>query len=122
MEASADIIKTFKRMQWSGSARYSKHRRHLTDTLTEFTGVEPDTISFDMELSAYLGVDPMADISKIWNYERTGKAVTLVIGEKAYGKYKWTVESHKINSETHDKYGDLTSVTVSVNLLEYLKS
>jgi len=117
---SSEQIETFKNMQWSGSVRYSTHKRHLSNALTEFTGIEPDTMSFEMTLSAYLGVDPMAELVKIWTYERKGQALPLVIGEKGYGKYRWCIENHKIKMETYDKAGNLTGATVSVNLLEYL--
>jgi len=121
-QVSSNTIKTIDRVQWSGSVRYSEHKRHLTNALTEFTGINPDTISFDIKLSIYLGVEPMAELAKIWIYERSGKALPLVIGEKVYGKYRWTIISHKIKFETYDKKGNLTGVTVSVDLLEYLKS
>jgi len=121
-QVSSNTIKTINRVEWSGSARYSEHQRHLTNALTEFTGLNPDTISFEMVLSVYLGVDPMAELTKLWEYERSGKAVTLVIGEKVYGKYRWTVKSHKIKFETYDKKGNMTGATVAVDLLEYLKS
>lgn len=117
---SSEQIETFKNMQWSGSVRYSTHQRHLSNSLTEFTGIEPDTMSFEMTLSANLGVDPMAELVKIWTYERKGQRLPLVIGEKGYGKYRWCIESHKIKMETFDKAGNLTGATVSVNLLEYL--
>jgi len=119
---SAKTVRTIDNVQWSGSARYGEHQRHLTDTLTEFTGLDPDTISFDMVLSVYLGVEPQAELVKIWQYERTGKAVPLVIGDKTYGKYRWTIKSHRIRMQHYDKYGNLTGATVSVNLLEYLRS
>ena len=117
---SSEQIETFKNMQWSGSARYSKHKRHLSNSLTEFTGVDPDAMSFDMTLSAYLGVDTMAELVKIWTYERKGQPLPLVIGEKAYGKYRWCIEDHKIKMEHYDKTGNLSGATVSVSLLEYL--
>lgn len=121
-QVSSNVIKTFDNLQWSGSARYSEHNRHLTNALTEFTGIDPDTVSFDMELSAYLGVDPMTELAKIWTYERSGKPLSLVVGERAYGKYKWTIKSHKIKMKTYDKRGNVTGASVSVDLLEYLKS
>lgn len=121
-QVSSNVIKTIDNLQWSGSARYSEHNRHLTNTLTEFTGIDPDTMSFDMELSAYLGVDPMAELTKIWTYERSGKPLSFVVGERAYGKYKWTIKSHKIKMRTYDKRGNVTGASVSVDLLEYLKS
>ena len=75
-QVSSNVIKTLDNLQWSGSARYGEHSRHLTNALTEFTGIDPDTMSFDMELSAYLGVDPMAELVKIWTYERSGKPLS----------------------------------------------
>ena len=121
-QVSSNVIKTLDNLQWSGSARYGEHSRHLTNALTEFTGIDPDTMSFDMELSVYLGVDPMAELVKIWTYERSGKPLSLVVGERAYGKYKWTIKSHKIKMRTYDKKGNVTGTSVSVDLLEYLKS
>lgn len=120
-KASADMIRTITNMTWSGSANYSTHSRHLTDSLTEFTGVGPDEISGDIVLSAYLGVDPMTDLVKIWDYERKGQALPLVIGSKAYGKYRWVIKNHKIKMQTFDSSGDLLSATVSISLLEYTK-
>lgn len=121
-QVSSDMVKTFEKMQWSGSARYSQHNRHLTNALTEFTGIDPDTMSFDMELSEYLGVDVMPELVKIWVAERNGKPLSLVIGERPYGKYKWTIKSHKIKLKTYDRRGNMTGASVSVDLLEYLKS
>ena len=121
-QVSSNVIKTLDNLQWSGSTRYGEHSRHLTNALTEFTGIDPDTMSFDMELSVYLGVDPMAELVKIWTYERSGKPLSLVVGERAYGKYKWTIKSHKIKMRTYDKKGNVTGASVSVDLLEYLKS
>lgn len=121
-QVSSTIVKTFDKLQWSGSARYSEHKRHLINALTEFTGLDPDTISFDMELSVYLGVDPAIELDKVWTYERSARPLSLVIGEKVYGKYKWTIVKHKINAKTFDRLGNMASAVVSVDLLEYMKS
>lgn len=118
---SDDLIETLSNVQWSGSARYGTHKRHLINAMTEFTGIEPDTMSFDMTLSAYLGVDVMTELNKIWTYERTGQTLPLFIGEKGYGKYRWTIESHKIKMSSYDNKGNVSGVTVSVNLLEYVR-
>lgn len=118
---SADTVQTINNAVWSGSARYSEHQRHLTNALTEFTGLDPDTFSFDITLSAYLGVDPMTAIVQLWQYERNGTSVPLVIGNKGYGKYRWTVKKHKIKMQTYGFGGNVTGAIVSVDLLEYLK-
>lgn len=120
-KVSADMVRTISNVTWSGSANYNTHARHLTDSLTEFTGVAPDEMTFEIVLSAFLGVSPMADINKIWEYERRGQALPLVIGAKAYGKYRWVIKSHKITMQTFSGSGDLIAATVSISLLEYIK-
>lgn len=118
---SDQAVETIQNFVWSGSARYSTHQRHLSDALTEFTGLDPDGITFDIYLSAYLGVNPMSEVVKIWSYERSGAAVPLTIGTHAYGKYRWSILSHKVKAQDFDTAGDMTSATLSLTLQEYLR-
>ena len=118
-EVSPDVVWTLSNFQWSGSARYAVHQRPGTHALTEFTGLDPDKISFDLTLSTALGADPMKELTKIWVYEREGAALTLVLGNKGYGKFKWTIVSHKMKTDYHDASGALLSVKASVSLQEY---
>ena len=118
---SREVFRTPKNMVWSGSVRYATHERHNTHALTEFTGLDPDNFSFDILLAAELGVDPLKEVVKIWNFERNGEALGLVIGGKAYGKYRWTIKDLKTKIEYTDKAGDMYAVEMSVELLEYLR-
>lgn len=118
---SREVFRTPNNMMWTGSARYATHERHATHALTEFTGLNPDNFTFDMLLTAELGVDPMEELVKIWTYERDGEAVGLVIGGHAYGKYRWNIKKHETKMEHTDASGNLYVVEVSVELLEYLK-
>ncbi len=120
-QASSEAVQTIKNLVWSGGAKYSTHDRHGGNALTEFTGLKPDSITFDMELSAFLGVNPMDAISKLWAYERSGEALRLVIGTHGCGKYRWNVVNHKIKAKHHDGDGDILTATVSVTLQEYLR-
>ena len=120
-QVSQEVLETIDGLEWSGSARYAVHQRHNQNALTEFTGLDPDKITFSMFLSQELGVDVMAELVKLWNYERKGESVYLVLGEKCYGKCKWNVVSHKIQAKNYDKYGNLESAEVSVELQEYLR-
>lgn len=118
---SASVVRTLDNFQWSGSARYAAHQRHLGRGLLEFTGVDPDKISFDMTLSTQLGASPAREISKIAKYESKGRTLPLIIGSKAYGTYRWVIAGHSVKAKTFDRRGNLSVVVVSVNLQEYAR-
>ncbi len=118
---SSSVVRTLDNFQWSGSARYAAHQRHLGRGLLEFTGVDPDKISFDMTLSTQLGASPAREISKIAKYESKGRTLPLTIGSKAYGTYRWVITGHSVKAKTFDRRGNLSVVVVSVNLQEYVR-
>ena len=118
---SSSVVRTLDNFQWSGSARYAAHQRHLGRGLLEFTGMDPDKISFDMTLSTQLGASPAREISKIAKYESKGRTLPLTIGSKAYGTYRWVITGHSVKAKTFDRRGNLSVVVVSVNLQEYAR-
>ncbi len=118
---SSSVVRTLDNFQWSGSARYAAHQRHLGRGLLEFTGVDPDKISFDMTLSTQLGASPAREIAKIAKYESKGRTLPLTIGSKAYGTYRWVITGHSVKAKTFDRRGNLSVVAVSVNLQEYAR-
>ena len=120
-EVSSAVVRTIADAEWQGNARYATHQRHLGNALTEFTGLDPDEMSFDIELSAYLGVNPMEEMVKLWTYQREGTPVPLTIGEHAYGKYRWSIVSHEMKLKAFDPEGTVILATVSVSLQEYLR-
>ena len=120
-EVSDQTVRTLNNWKWSGSVRYAVHNRHNYHALTEYTGMDPDKITFDIALRVELGVKPMEDIVKIWTYEREGTPLALTVGRKGYGKYRWNVINHSVEITHTDKEGDPTAATVSVTLQEYLR-
>ncbi len=120
-QVSDKTVRTLENLKWSGSARYAVHNRHNGNALTEFVGLDPDKITFDITLLMEMGVDPMDDIVKLWNYERTGEAVPLTIGTHFYGRYRWNVISHDVSVKHSDRRGDIAGAVVSVTLQEYLR-
>ena len=118
---SDKTVLTLENFKWSGSARYSVHNRHNYHALTEYTGMDPDKITFDIQLLIEHGVNPLEQVVKLWKYEREGTAVALTIGSKCYGKYRWNIVSHSAEITHTDKEGDPTAATVSVTLQEYLR-
>ena len=118
---NSEEILTPEGIVWTGSARHAEHRRHLTDALTEFTGLDPDRMSFNILLSEELGVTVMDELVKLWTYNRRATPIPLTIGPRPFGKYRWTVRNHRIRKKFHNAAGAIATAEVSINLLEYLR-
>lgn len=117
---SSEAIETVDNFVWSGSAQYASHKLHLGNELLEFTGTNADSISFSVFLATYLGVDPQKEINKIWDYERKGKLLPLIMGDKGYGKYRWVITSHKSQLKFDGK-GNALDMDVSLTLSAYVR-
>lgn len=121
-EVSTETVRTFTNYQWSGSARYGVHQRHAGNALTEFAGLNPDQIAFDVTFSAELGTNPMEEIWRLWRFLRNGTTLPLTIGTHGYGRYRWTITSMNVKSKFFDHYGEIYHAVVSLKLQEYLRT
>lgn len=119
---SDEAVQTLTNVQWGGSVQLANHKRHLTDSLTEATGRDADTMSFDVQMSAFLGVNPWNALLKLWDYMRNYVSLPLIIGERAYGKYRWLIKNIKIKMKYYDGAGNMLACDVSVSLTEYQKT
>lgn len=118
---SGSTVRTLDGLTWTGSARYAAHERHLGDTLTEFTGMGPDKITFDITLAAELGTDPMAEAAKLRRVMKNGTALPLTIGTAGYSRYRWSVTKCQLKAKAFDRSGDLRAAVLSVTLQEYVR-
>lgn len=121
-ETSSRYILTFNNFVQTVSARYATHERHATTALTEFTGIDPEGITFDIIMSSYLGADPAAQLEVLRKYVRGGTAVSLVLGTTVYGDYRWVITGYKVKAEHFSQSSVWNSVTCSVTLQEYLEN
>lgn len=96
---SSRTVKTISNFMWSGSARYATHDLHAGNSISEYTGTDLAKITFDIQLLASLGVDPMSEIWRLFDLERQGVTLPLTIGNHGYGRYRWTILSHKTKAE-----------------------
>ena len=86
---SSEAVKTFETFQLSSSARYATHQLAYGNTLLEFTGTDPSQVQIEILLSAYLGVSPATEYRQLETYELNGIAVPVVMGDYAYGRWRW---------------------------------
>lgn len=118
---SKNAVKTIEGLKWDTSSKFEVHDRHLKDDLLEFVGTEPGTMSFSVYISVFLGVNPMQEIVKLLNAERKGLTMPLVIGEKAYGRYRWVITKTSKSLERFDNKGNLLVAKVDISLTEYVQ-
>ena len=116
---SRNQIKTFDGLKWDSGAKYSTHDRHLKEPLLEFTGMDVESMTFTMLFSAFLGVNPISEVSKMLKAMRHGEVHRLVIGPKAYGTNKWVITSLSNSLNRYDNRGNLLVSTVSVTMKSY---
>lgn len=117
-QVSRDTVMTIDNIQWDSGARWEEHQRHMKDPALEYTGMESDKMAFDIYLSRNLGVDPMEQIVKLFAYERNGTILPLIIGNKAYGKYRWVIKNTTRKFQVTDQIG-VSSITVGLSLKGY---
>lgn len=120
-QVSEDTVLTLSEFKWSGSANWSVHSRHMGNALTEFTGLDPDQISFKLLLAAELGVTPMEALTQLWRWEREGTPLALTIGAHNYGRYRWSIVSKSTSGKYTDAEGNLYVCEVTLKLQEYLR-
>ena len=116
---SRNQIKTFDGLKWDSGAKYSTHDRHLKEPLLEFTGTDVESMTFTMFFSAFLGVNPIAEFSKMLKAMRRGEVHRLVIGPKAYGTNKWVITKLSNSLNRYDNRGNLLVAKVSVTMKSY---
>ncbi len=115
---SDETVRTLQDLSWSVSARYSTHQRHNNKDLPEKTGIELQEATFNMDLSAYLGVNPTTLFRKLVKMVENGKVCSLVLGSQRIGK-RWVAKSAQMTSKQFDGRGAVTIATIKVTLQEY---
>lgn len=111
-------IRTFNNLKWDSSVQFASHDRHLLPPKLEYTGINSDTITFDMYFSVFLGLDPLKEIENLLASERKGEVMRLVIGNKIYGG-RWVITNTSKALNYFDKKGKLLVAKVGVSLLAY---
>lgn len=118
-EVSDQKVQTLRDMVWNGQSTTGTHKVHLKKAMTEFTGAEAETITFNMRITKSLSGDPSAVFKKVQDYVKNGKIITLVLAGTKLGS-KWIVTKYKATVKNHDKKGAINDMDISVTLVEYV--
>lgn len=116
-----DQIMTISNFVMNRSVSYAEHARHGRGTLVEFTGIEPEEITFDIVISRYLGFGPLTQTAKLKNYMYAGTVLPLKIGEYQFGRYRWVITNLSFKGDNSTKKHNWGTAVVSVTLKGYEK-
>lgn len=108
-------------LTWSSGARYAEHVRHAHTDMLEYVGDNPDQISFEVKLSAFLGVNPTRMIDSLRTLKNNHKAVKFTLGTLPVPGV-WVLSDMEIGLEYFHKDGTLLSADVKVTLKEYIQT
>lgn len=120
-ETSDQKILNFTDFNRDISSRWATHDVIRRKPASEFIGPNLDSISFTVNLNGNHGVKPLDEMNKWLVLCRNGRAETLVIGTRALGMDKWTVQSVSQAWNVIWSEGELFSGQVDIVLEEYLE-
>lgn len=113
-------INSFQNFSKDVSAEWKEHSTYKNKPTSEFTGANLQQITFDIHLSAALGINPLKEIIKWEKICEQGKHDTLFIGKKQVGKYDWKVEKVSESWNHIFKNGGLIAADITVTMSEYV--
>ena len=111
---------TFQNLKREISASWNTMDRIGQKPLSEFSGPDLQTMSFDVTLDVSLGVKPRYLLEVLERMTESGEVNTLVIGKKMVGNNKWVITKSSEAWEVVLRGGELYRATVSLTLQEYL--
>ena len=117
-EVSSLKVETLRDLRRQSKGRYATHEIIGRKSVVDFLGVEPDEITFTMQLNADLGVDIRAEQKKLLDMLRDGEAQYLVVGGRALGQGRWYLTGLESKVEYTDGRGWATFMTVEATLRE----
>lgn len=113
-------VLTFNSLSQKVAGRYSTHNIIGKKPKTEFLGPDLRTLSFNITLSAMLGVKPRTTLTKIEKAVESGEAYTFTVGTKKVGSNKWVItDISETWNEIYNK-GELVEASLSLSLKEYV--
>jgi hypothetical protein len=118
----SDQVQTVNNFVYTVSASYEEHGRHLRSPLLEFVGINSQAITFEIELSEYLGQEPvMSNFEMLRQYMNKAYALPMKLGETTYGRCRWCIKQLALQGKTSDTKGNWTSAKLSVSLISVTK-
>jgi len=113
-------VLTIRNLKREISASWNTMDRIGLKPLTEYTGPNLQTISFEMTLDASLGAKPRVMLRTLERMAEGQEAYELVLGRRLIGKNKWVITKCSAAYDVILRGGEIYKATVNLNLQEYV--
>lgn len=110
-------VQNFLDLKRDTPARYANHETINTKPKAEFLGPGLDTLTFSMELNAFMGVTPTTIINQLRDLAERGEVARFVLGGRNFGRFKITGLSESYGVITNR--GGVATAKVDITLEEY---
>jgi hypothetical protein len=90
--------------------------------MTEYVAPGLDTISFDIKVSAVLGVNPRTTLDYWMGLAAAGQPNILCVGNKVLGTDQWIIKSATDKWQQLDGQGNILLATMSLVFEEYVST
>ena len=111
-------VLTIRNMKQEISASWETMDRIGLKPLTEYSGPNLQTISFEITLDASLGVKPRMMLQTLERMAEGSEAYDLVLGRRLIGKNKWVITKCSAAYDVILRGGEIYKATASLNLQE----
>lgn len=119
-EVSSRKVRTFKDLKRTTKARYASHEIVGQKPILEYLGPDGEEISFTMQFSLSLGVNPQEETDKVRRLCERGVAMYFVLCNSVVGSNQWVIESVGESVDTIDNNGRVVLTQIDVTLKEYV--
>lgn len=116
---SSRRVLTFDNYNRSGQSKVATHEVINQKTNLEFTGLEPEEITFEIQLLAQMNSRPEETVAALRAMRDAGEAVPFLLGGKPVSQNKWILTA--VGEAVHNwgKKGAIAYSTVSITVKEY---
>ena len=121
-EVSSRKVRPFRDLKRTHKARYAAHNLIGNKPMLEYIGPDVGEITFTMQLSASLGINPTTEADRVRKICESGDAMYLVVCNQTVGQYQWGIESVGEAVDTIDNNGRVVMTQIDVTLKEYVPS
>lgn len=88
---SSRRVLTFDNYSRQGNIKSAEHEIIAEKSHMEFTGLEPEEITFDIQLFSQLNVTPEKKLEVLRNMRDTGQVVSFILGGSPVSQNKWMI-------------------------------